>query len=373
MRICADWAARALAGGLMAATMVPAAAQQAPAVTVAVVEQREITPASTFTGRIEAVDDVELRARVEGFLEQRLFTEGDDVREGDLLFTIEKGQYQAAVARAEGNVARAEAALKNAELQLSRANELVKKKNIPQATRDDRQAERDAAAAELAAQKAALQTAQLDLGYTDIKAPIAGRIGRSNFSVGSFVGPQSGTLATIVCQDPMYVTFPVTQRQLLAVRKEAAAGNTDPTSLAVRAKLADGSVYDEVGRINFVDVQFNAGTDTVQVRATMPNPQGLLVDGQLVTVVVETAKPEAALVIPQQAVQIDQAGRYVLKVDADDKVQVQRITIGQEREGFYVVTNGLAQGERVITEGLQKVRPGMAVDAAPAPAAPAAG
>ena len=136
------------------------------------------------------------------------------------------------------------------------------------------------------------------------------------------------------------------------MRKEAAAGSTDPTNLAVKVRLADGSLYDQVGRLNFVDVQFNQGTDTVQVRATLPNPNGILVNGQLVTVVVETAQPQAALVIPQQAVQIDQAGRYVLKVDAENKVQVQRITVSAEHEGYYVVTNGLTQGERVITEGL---------------------
>ena len=143
--------------------------------------------------------------------------------------------------------------------------------------------------------------------------------------------------------------------------------------MAVKIRLADGSLYDELGRLNFVDVQFNAGTDTVQVRATLPNPKDLLVDGQLVTALVETAQPQAALLIPQQAVQVDQAGRFVLKVDAENKVQVQRITVGAEQSGYYVVTNGLTVGERVITEGLQKVRPGIVVDAAEAPAAPSAG
>ncbi len=171
----------------------------------------------------------------------------------------------------------------------------------------------------------------------------------------------------------MYVTFPVTQRQLLAVRSQGAAGGTDPKDMAFKVRLADGSMYEQIGRFNFIDVQVNRGTDTVQVRATLANPEGALVDGQLVTVVVETAKPQAALVIPQQAVQIDQAGRFVLKVDADNKVQVQRITIGAERDGDYVVTNGLTKGERVITEGLQKVRPGMVVDAAEGAAAPVSG
>ena len=345
----------------------------APAVSVVKVEQRDITPSTSFTGRIEAIDKVDLRARVDGFLEQRLFTEGQDVKAGDLLFVIEKAPYQADIENVDAAIARAEATLDQAELERRRQAELVKRQATAQAVLDDKIAKAAEARADLRKQQAEMTTAELNLSYTDIKAPIAGRIGRSAFSVGNFVGPQSGTLATIVSQDPMYVTFPVTQRQLLAVRKEGEAGGQDPSSMAVKVQLADGSLYGAVGHLNFIDVQVNQGTDTVQVRATLPNPQGTLVDGQLVTVVVETAKPQAALVIPQQAVQIDQAGRFVLKVDAESKVQVQRITIGAERDGYYVVTNGLALGERVITEGLQKVRPGMTVDAAEAPAAPAAG
>jgi membrane fusion protein (multidrug efflux system) len=353
-------------------------AQQAPAavpaVTVVKVAPRDITPSTSFTGRIEAMDKVDLRARVDGFLEQRLFSEGQDVKAGDLLFVIEKAPYRADIENVDAAIARSQATLDQAELERRRQAELVKKQATAQARLDETTARAAEAKADLRRQQAALTTAELNLGYTDIKAPIAGRIGRSNFSVGNFVGPGSGTLATIVSQDPMYVTFPVTQRQLLEVRKAGAAGGNDAKDMAVKVELADGTFYGEVGRLNFVDVQVNQGTDTVQVRATLPNPQGLLVDGQLVTVVVETAKPQAALVIPQQAVQIDQAGRFVLKVDGANRVQVQRITIGPERDGYYVVTNGLTEGDRVITEGLQKIRPGMEVDAAEAPsAAPAAG
>ena len=364
--------ATALALGLMFCQG-QATAQQAPAVTVVKVEQRDITPSTSFTGRIEAMDKVDLRARVDGFLEQRLFAEGQDVKTGDLLFVIEKAPYQADIENVEASIARSQATLDQAELERRRQAELVKKQATAQARLDETTARSAEAKADLRRQQAALTTAELNLGYTDIKAPIAGRIGRSNFSVGNFVGPASGTLATIVSQDPMYVTFPVTQRQLLAVRKAGEAGGNDPKDMAVKVQLADGAIYEQIGRLNFVDVQVNQGTDTVQVRATLPNPHGILVDGQLVTVVVETAKAQAALVIPQQAVQIDQAGRFVLKVDAENKVQVQRITIGAERDGYYAVTNGLTLGERVITEGLQKVRPGIVVDAAEAPAAPAAG
>lgn len=327
----------------------------------------------SFTGRIEAKDKVDLRARVEGFLDQRLFEEGQDVKAGDLLFVIEKAPYQADIENVEATIARAQATLDLAELDRRRQTELVKKQATAQARLDDATAKAGEARGDLRRQQANLTTSELNLGYTDIKAPIAGRIGRANFSVGNFVGPSSGTLATIVSQDPMYVTFPVTQRQLLEVRKSDPNVAADPTIRTVKVRLADGEVYDQEGRLNFVDVQVNQGTDTVLVRATLPNPKRLLVDGQLVTAIVETAKPESALLIPQQAVQIDQTGRYVLKVDADNKVQVQRITVGEQRDGSYVVTNGLQAGERVITEGLQKVRPGMVVDPGEAPAAPAAG
>jgi membrane fusion protein, multidrug efflux system len=360
----------ALALGPVALAAGTASAQQAaPAVTVVEVEQRDITPSVSFTGRIEAVDKVDLRARVEGFLDQRLFEEGQEVKARDLLFVIEKAPYQAEIETVNAAIARAQATLDLAEIERRRQAELVRKQATAQARLDEATGKAGEARADLRRQQASLITAKLNLGYTDVKAPIAGRIGRSMFSVGDFVGPSSETLATIVSQDPMYVTFPVTQRQLLQVRKT----DTDPRNVTVKARLADGSVYDQVGRINFVDVQVDPGTDTVQVRATLPNPKRLLVDGQLVTAIVETARPEMALVVPQAAVQIDQAGRFVLLVPKDNKVQVQRITIGDERDGVYVVKSGLQAGDRVITEGLQKVRPGMVVDpaeaAVPQPAA----
>ena len=341
-----------------------------PAVQVAAVARQEVTPGYSFTGRVVATDKVDLRARVEGFLEKRLFTEGQDVKEGDLLFAIEKAQYEAAVAQAEGNVARAQAALKNAELQLARANELVKNRNIPKATRDDRQAERDSAAAEVAAQKAALQAAQLNFGYTDIYAPIAGRIGISAYTQGNLVNPSSGVLASIVSQDPIYVTFPVSSRQLLEVRERARAqGN--PDRFNVKLRLPNGQIYGHTGTVDFVDVQVDQSTDTVTVRATFPNPDRFLVDGQLVGVIVERAQPELALVIPQEAVLVDQAGPYVFVVDGQSKAEQRRIKSGQPQGALLAVTDGLNAGEKVIVEGLQKVRPGQAVQVAEAPPAAA--
>jgi biotin carboxyl carrier protein len=228
----------ALALGPVALAAGTASAQQAaPAVTVVEVEQRDITPSVSFTGRIEAVDKVDLRARVEGFLDQRLFEEGQEVKARDLLFVIEKAPYQAEIETVNAAIARAQATLDLAEIERRRQAELVRKQATAQAWLDEATGKAGEARADLRRQQASLITAKLNLGYTDVKAPIAGRIGRSMFSVGDFVGPSSETLATIVSQDPMYMTFPVTQRQLLKVRKGANAASRDPKNIAVKVRL----------------------------------------------------------------------------------------------------------------------------------------
>jgi membrane fusion protein (multidrug efflux system) len=328
-----------------------------PAVTVAKVARVEVTPTSTFTGRIEAVDKVDLRARVEGFIERRLFEEGADVKTGDLMFVLEKAPYQAQIDEIEAAIAGAEAALKLASLDADRQTELVEKQVKAQAILDEALAKQAESSANLQRLQAALQKAQLDLGYTDIRAPVSGRVGRAAYSVGDFVGPSSGTLATIVSQDPIYVTFPISQRELLQVRREAAARGTDPRAVRVKLRLADGSLYEHSGAIDFVDVQVDAATDTIAIRAQLPNPDRLLVDGQLVTAIIESSVPETALVIPGEALQVDQAGRFVLVVDGENKVQVRRIETGRAYDGRMVVTKGLEEEERVVTIGAQKVRP----------------
>jgi membrane fusion protein (multidrug efflux system) len=340
----------------------PAASAPPPAVTVVKVVAEDIRPTTSFTGRVEAKEKVELRARVDGFLEKRLFEEGADVKESDLLFVIEKGLYQAAVDQDQAGLEKAQAVLKLADIEIERQTQLVQRSVGTQAKLDEVTAKQGEARGEVLAQKAALEKAQLQLSYTDIRAPIAGRIGRASVSIGNFVSPASGVLATIVSQNPIYVSFPVTQREVLAVRKEE-SGSGKPGEYVIYLRLADGSRYAQSGKLNFLDVTVNQGTDTVQVRATFPNPDRILVDGQLVAVVAESGKAENALLVPQQALQVDQTGPYVLVVDKDNKVQVRRIELGDGHGASTVVTKGLTADERVITEGIQKVRPGQVVQA----------
>lgn len=333
-----------------------------PAVSVVKVEVQDLRPSVSFTGRVTALDRVDLRARIDGFLEQRNFTEGQDVKSGDLLFVIEKAPYEARVASARGAVETAQARLDRTEIEYERQATLVKKDVAARSKLDDATAARDEARGDLNRLKAELQQAELQLSYTDIRAPISGRIGRSLISPGNFVSPSSGTLATIVSQDPIDVVFPISQREILKFREESgSAGKAE--DLAVYLRFGKGDRYSHPGRINFMDVSVNAGTDTVEVRASFPNPERLLVDGQLVTAVVETNTPQLSLVVPQVAIQIDQAGTFVLVVNSQDKIEVRRVEPGILDGTVVVIKKGLDEGDLVVTEGVQKVRPGQVVQA----------
>jgi membrane fusion protein (multidrug efflux system) len=339
----------------------PPEPQAAAAVTVVQVVEQDIRPSTSFTGRVQAKDKVDLRARVDGFLERRLFTEGADVKQGDLLFVIEKGLYQAAVDEAHAALEKAEATLQLAEVELARQKELYEKNVGSKAAFDQATAKHGEARGSVLGQKASLERAKLQLGYTDISAPIEGRIGRASVSIGNFVGPSNSALATIVTQDPIYVSFPVTQRQILDIRKaQAEAGSSAPETV-IYVQLADGSRYAQAGKVNFLDVTVSQGTDTVQVRAIFPNPNRVLVDGQLVSVIAQGGKPEHALLIPQQALQIDQTGGFVLVVDQDSKVQVRRVETGPAVGARIVINKGLKSRERVVTGGIQRVKPGQVV------------
>ena len=331
-----------------------------PSVTVAKVVRKDITPKFSYIGRVEAADTVELRARVEGFLEQQHFQEGRYVQAGDLLFTIEKAPYQVVVEQRKADLAGAEANLKNARADLSRKQELVQKKLVSQAELDAAIAIEAVAEAAVLQAKAALQSAELDLSYTDIHSPIDGQISRARYSIGNLVGPGSEPLATVTRVDPVYVTIGVSDKDLIEARRQGI--DLDNPRVAPFLTLADGSRYPHDGEFDYLDTQVNRSTDTVTARAVFANSDKVLLPGQFVTVNVQQKEPVAALAIPQAAMQRDQQGYFVLVVNRADKVEVRRVEAGRQIDSEWVINSGLAQGERVIVQGVQKVRPDMLVN-----------
>jgi membrane fusion protein (multidrug efflux system) len=343
-----------------------AAAQDAgppPAVSVMPVVNRQVTETGDFVGRVVPINKVDIVARVTGFIGQRNFTEGQMVKTGDLLFRIEPDTYKAAVDQQEANVAKAKATEVNANLQLKRSQELVKNQNVPQSTVDQNLATEQAAQADILQAQALLEQAKINLSYTDIYAPIDGRIGIANFTIGNLVSPSTGTLATIVSQDPIYVIFQASEADIIAYRKRVADSPDKDPHVTVHIRLPDGTIYNQPGVTNFLDVQVQADTDTVAVRAQLPNPNGELIPGGIVGVVVERGKPRYTLLVPQSAVLLDQAGHYVMVVDNNKKVEQRRITTGPDHGKDVEVANGLKEGELVIVDGIQKVHPGQVVAA----------
>lgn len=367
-RCGADTAVRSLAIVSLAALLLAGCDQRKtpvppppPAVGVQPAALKGVARSYEFVGRIKAVETVELRARVEGFLEKVLFREGQDVKTGDLLYQIEKIQYQAQVDQAQANLAAAQAKAINAQLQFNRSSELIRNQNIPQATVDQNKANLESAKAEIMQDQAVLTAAQVNLGYTDITAPIDGRIGRTTYTEGNLVNPASGVLATIVSQDPIYVLFPVSVRQLEEIRKSRQLGDGRLIKIEIVVRLANGDNYPLPGIWNYTDPQVDQQTDTVVMRATLPNPNRLLIDGEFVTVQIRERQEQPRLVIPQAALQVDQAGYYALVVGDDHKVEMRRLTTGPNQDADVVVNAGLKPGEKVIVDGVQKVRPGQVV------------
>jgi membrane fusion protein (multidrug efflux system) len=374
---------------LLPGLMVPARAQMPagpPAVGVTQVEKQAITETSEFVGRIQAIERVSLTARVTAFLDQRLFTEGTEVQQGELLYRLERPPYEAAVAQQEASVADASARLANANIQLSRAQSLLNTPAGQRSTVDDSLANQRSQAAQLMSSQAQLRIAQINLAYTEIHAPIAGKISRTAITVGNVVSPSSGPLATIVSQDPMYVLFPVAKRAYDDLEKRY-ADRGGLNAVVVKIRLSDGSLYNQEGKIDYVDPTVAASTDTILLRARIANPPRRppvagqevdrpLTDGAFVSVLVEGIEPITALGVPRRAVLSDLQGDYVYVVGADNKIEQRRIHLGQSTPSVAVIDNGLTEGEMVVVDGIQRVRPGVQVSpgpASPPPAPPTAG
>lgn len=354
--------AGALVFGLVAPAYAQSASPEAVPVGVVKAERKAISQSADFVGRVDAIDKVEVRARVKGFLEEVLFKEGDRIKAGDPLYMIEKGLFEAAVEQAQGALERAKAALTLAGLQRQRAEDLLARNSGTVVARDQTIAEEASAKGAVLSAEADLATARINLGYARITSPIDGKVGRTAITKGNVVGPDSGVLTTIVSQDPMYVTFPISQRALIEAAEKG--GKRSPDELTVSLKFSDGSTYDQTGKMNFIDVTVNRSTDTVLARAGIANPRGLLIDGQFVRVTLQTAETEEKVLIPQSALIADQQGTYVFVVE-DGKAAVRRVTVSASVGADIVVDDGLKGGELVIVEGLQGVKPGAAVRANP--------
>ncbi|MCR0984238.1 efflux RND transporter periplasmic adaptor subunit [Roseomonas populi] len=351
--------------------------QGPPAVGIMEAARRPVTESTDFVGRVEALEHVDIIARVTGYLQERLFQEGQEVKKGDPLYRIERQTFEADLARAQATVASAEAELANARVSLSRAQELSRTGAGTRVSLDNAVAQERTANAQLLSARAAARAAEINLGYTEITSPIDGKIGRTNLTIGNVVGPNAGALATIVSVDPMRVSFPISQRQALELR-DRYAGRGGVDAVVIRFRTVDGKTYPQPGRIEFIDNQINRNTDSILVRARVPNPPNgpggdrQLIDGQFVNVSVEGAEPVQAITIPRAAVLQDQQGTYAFIVDAENKAQRRNLRLGRSTPQTAVIEEGLNPGDKVIVEGIQRVRPGQEVNAAPAGPAPGA-
>jgi membrane fusion protein (multidrug efflux system) len=340
---------------------------QQPKVLIAVAYSEEITREATFVGRGEASAKIDLVARVSGIVTQILVEDGMAVDEGDLIYIIEPDSYEAAVAAERAAVQRTKANLKLAHIDLERKQELVNRDVLAESELDIAEANAAMAKADVAAAEAALQRAELDLERTEIKAPFAGRIGKSSISLGAVVGPTTGALSTLVQQSPMYVTFSLSEPQLLRVVEQLETGMVglleNEATTNVFVSLSDGTILDEPGEMVFIDNRINPSTGTISVRAEFENTRQMILDGSFVSVIIEAFEPTLSVLVPQNALQRDQRGDFVLVVTDQQLVEQRYVVLGPQVETAVIVSDGLRSGESIIIEGLQKVRPGVEVNA----------
>lgn len=349
----------------------------APAVTVLTVKAESVPLATELPGRTSPYQIAELRPQVTGIIKQRMFKEGSDVKAGQVLYRIDPATYQAAYDSAQANLARAQANLEAARLKAGRYAELVKIEAVSAQANDEAQAAQKQAQAEVGAAKAALDKARVDLDFTRVTSPIAGRIGRSAVTAGALVtANQAAALATVQQLDPIYVDLTQSSVELLGLKRDLesgklqrATGNTVPVQLV----LEDGSVYGAEGRLAFSEVSVDEGTGSVTLRAIFPNPKADLLPGMYVRARLTQGVNRDAVLVPHAAVSRTPRGEaQVMVVNGETKVEARSVKTEQSIGDKWVVTEGLAAGDRVIVEGLQKVKPGAPVQAQEAGSAPAA-
>jgi len=332
-----------------------------PSVVVHVVESESVEIRREFIGRTQAIQRVDIRARVTGILQERGFTEGASVAEGDLLFKIEPDTYVAQTEQAIAQVEADKARLVETSANLKRMEALFNKGVVSAQDYEDAKAVALIANAAVQGSEAALKQAQLNLSYVDISAPASGMIGETTIDTGNLIGPDSGVLVTVVQLDPIHVHFTVSDVEYLNFRRQNARQNDGP-QVAPQLKLSDNTDYELPGQFQLIGNEVDPGTGNITLRAEFPNPELLLRPGQFVTVVFETTRSETALTVPQAAVLASQAGYSVLVVNVENRVEKRAIKTGERMQGSWVVTEGLNEGDQIILRGLQKVRPGQLVN-----------
>jgi membrane fusion protein (multidrug efflux system) len=344
--------------------------QGPPEVSVVTIQPQRVALTTELSGRTAPYLIAEVRPQVGGIVKKRLFTEGSDVKAGQVLYQIDPASFEAALASAKANQARAEATLTTVRLKAERYQELVKIKAVSQQDNDDAQAGLKQAEAELAAARAAVQTASINLAYTKVTAPISGRIGRSAVTDGALVtASQPTALATIQQLSPMYVDVTQSSAELLKLKQNLANGlfkKGTANQAQVQLLLEDGSPYPQTGTLKFSEVTVDQSTGSITLRALFPNPQQLLLPGMFVRAVVQEGVNEQAILAPQRGVtRTPQGAAVAMVVGAEEKVEPRPITVVRTVGDSWLVAEGIKPGDRVIVEGIQRARPGTPVKAVP--------
>ncbi|PHI29368.1 efflux RND transporter periplasmic adaptor subunit [Budvicia aquatica] len=342
------------------------AAPAAPLVSVNVALTRLATPenARQYLGRIEAMQMIDVTTRTEGFITERLFTDGQMVKEGDVLFEIDPALHQTAVALAEAQLESAKANAQHAQVNLNRLQQLGASRSASQAAVDEARAQRDMTRAAVAQSEANLRLQQIQLSYTRITSPITGQVGQSRFHVGSLINPASGSLVNIVQLDPIRIAIAINEKDYISARYKGTKGN-DSLSYIPQIRLSNGKLYSESGTFDSIDNQIDTQTGSVVIRTRFNNPQHLLLPGGVVSVSLLPEEPETVTMVPIAALQQNKQGHFVLVVDKENKVEVRPVQLGRQFQQEYEVVEGLKADEQVIVSGIQHVRAGMTVNAHP--------
>lgn len=343
--------------------------QPLPEVFVVEATEQPYRPSKGFNARIQSRSDVDISAQVSGRLVAIHFREGDQVQQGAPLFDIDPAPFKAALARANAELSRAEANQKIAAKNFTRGEKLVKDGFISESEFDNLEAKKLESAAQQESAKAAVESAKVDLGYTSIKAPLEGRIGRSAPAIGDIVGPQYGALTTLVGQDDMDIVFQIPEKLILSAQRPDTKITID--DIEVLLQLQGGTLYEQTGKIDYFSNRVDATTGTVEVRSNIANPNDTLRPGMFAHAILRLAHPLQSLMLPQASIQVDQRGTYVLTVDSNDIVTRKNVITGERMNENVLINSGVDAGEKVIIRGVQKARPGDKVTPTPfVPATP---